>query len=96
MLSYSTTHLFHTDYIDYGTFDNQHHTLGSFDSRLNLGDRLGVGLGDDEADTVLGGAAVDALGLPDIGVRPAGVGTGDDLHRVIDLVCSSRHIKNPP
>ena len=52
--------------------------------------------GDDEADTVLGGAAVDALGLPDIGVRPAGVGTGDDLHRVIDLVCSSRHIKNPP
>ena len=47
----------------------------------------------DEADTVLGSAAVDALRLPDIGVRPTGVGTGDDLHGIVDSVCVGRHIK---
>ena len=66
--------------------------VGGFDCRLDLCNRLGIGLGDDETDTVLGSAAVDALRLPDIGVRPTGVGTGDDLHRVVDSGCVSRHI----
>ena len=70
--------------------------VGGFDGSLNLGYGFGVGLGNDEADTVLGSAAVDALGFPDVGLRPAGVGTGDDLHRVVDSVCVVRHIKIPP
>ena len=45
--------------------------IGSFDCRLDLGDRLGVGLGDDEADTVLRSAAVDALRFPDVGICSA-------------------------
>ena len=57
-------------------------TVGRFDGCLNLGDGLGVGLRDDEADRELRGASVDALGLPDVGVRPAGVGAGNDLHGI--------------
>lgn len=56
--------------------------IGRFDGRLNLGDGLGVGLRDDEADRVFRSASVDALGLPDVGVRLAGVGAGDDLHGI--------------
>ena len=70
--------------------------VGSFDCRLDLCDSLGVGLGNDETDTVLGSAAVNGLGFPDIGIRPTGIGTGDDLHRVVDSVCVVRHIKIPP
>jgi len=68
----------------------------SFDCRLNLGDRLGVGLGDDEADGVLGGTAVDGRRLPDIGIGLAGVGASDNLHRIVDLGWVVRHIKIPP
>ena len=50
--------------------------VGSFNCRLDLCDRLGVGLGNDEADAVFRCAAVDGLRFPDIGVRPTGVGTG--------------------
>ena len=51
---------------------------------LDLGHGLGVGLGDNQADAVLRSAAVDGLGLPDVGEAPTGVFAGDDLHGILD------------
>src|SRR5699024_2230769 len=61
--------------------------VGGFDGGLDLRHCLSVGLRDDQRYRVLRRAAVDGFGLPDVGVGPAGVGTGDDLHRVVDSVC---------
>lgn len=57
--------------------------VGCLDGCLDLGDRHGVGLRDDQADAVLGRAAVDGLRLPDVGVGPAGVRASDNLHRIV-------------
>ena len=54
-------------------------SVGSFDGGLDLGDGLGVGLRDNQADTVLRSAAVDGLRLPDVGIAPTGVLAGDDF-----------------
>ncbi|ODM27551.1 hypothetical protein A7W90_15760 [Clostridium sp. Bc-iso-3] len=55
-------------------------------------DGLGVGLGDDEGNAVLGVASVDGSRLPDVGVGQAD-NTGDHLGRVLVI---DRHIVIPP
>lgn len=57
--------------------------VGGIDGGLDLGDRHGVGLRDDEAHAVLGSSAVDGLRLPHVGIGPAGVRTSDNLHRIV-------------
>ena len=55
-------------------------------------DGLGVGLGDDEGNAVLGVASVDGGRLPDVGVGQAD-NTGDHFGRIIVI---GRHIVIPP
>ena len=62
----------------------------------HIGPVSAIGFRDDEADAVLRCAAVDGLGLPDIGVRPTGIGTGDNFHGIGGSGCVVRHIKIPP
>lgn len=57
--------------------------VGSLDGGLDLGDRHGVGLRDDEAYAVFRRSAVDGLRLPDVRVGPAGVRASDNLHRIV-------------
>ena len=54
----------------------------SLDGGLDLLHRGLVALGDDQGYRVLGRPPVDGLGLPDIGVRPSGVLSGDYLHGI--------------
>ena len=49
------------------------------DGPVDLLDGGRVGLRDDQGDGELGGGTVDGLGLPDVRIRPAGVGASDNL-----------------
>lgn len=51
---------------------------GGIHSGIDGGDGLGIAFGDDEGNGILGGAAIDAGGLPDIGVGQTD-DAGDDL-----------------
>ena len=70
--------------------------IGYLNSRLDLLDGYGVRLGNDETDTELRRAAVDGFRFPDIGVGPAGIFAGNDLHGIYELSGRIRHISCPP
>ena len=59
--------------------------VGRLNRRLDLLNGHGVSLRNDEADAELRGAAVDGLGLPDIGIGPTGVLASDNLHGVCEF-----------
>ena len=65
---------------------------GGIHSSIDRGDGLGVALGDDQRNGILGVAAIDTGRFPDIGVGQAD-DTGDDLG---GCFLSSRHIFIPP
>ena len=54
---------------------------GVFDCRH----RISIGLRDDERYAELWGAAVDGLGLSDVGVAPPGLDSGDNLGGICEL-----------
>ena len=55
--------------------------IGCLNGCLDLCDRSGIGLRNDERYAVLRSAAVDALRIPDIRIAPSGVYAGDYLCR---------------
>ena len=61
--------------------------IGGFDGGLDLCDGSGVGLRDDKGDAVLRRSSVDALRIPDIGIGPSGIGSGDNFGRDRYFVC---------
>lgn len=69
--------------------------IGRLDSVFDFSHRCRVALGDDEADAVLGSAAVDALRLSDIGVAPASLNARDNLGRIVKF-CHCGFLLNCP
>lgn len=53
--------------------------IRSLDGPVDLLDGSRVGLRDDQGNRVFRSGTVDGLGLPDVRIRPAGVGAGDNL-----------------